>query len=949
MPNATELRLLALQAVPGSIPDAVVTVNLDDGSVLDLNHAAEALFWPSGGHGRADGGKLLLPPARLDEIRALVRSVTGGEPIESHHTVWYFPDGKSIDVSLTVTPVIDSSSRAVAAACIIRDLTQQRELERTRAVAEENVQRGFRQSPLPQAMIGLDRRLIAVNPAFCRFLDEAEPSLIGRFAPDFLHPDDRERYRTQNNAVFNGELETVQHETRLLTRRGELRHAVLSLVRLRDDAGNPRQVVAFMEDVTEKRVAESAKRAAESALRAVVTNAPVVLFSVDADGIFTLMEGDGLARLGVQPVDLVGTSAFDFLRNSSEGRSALHQALIGAPDVRHVLELKNSTWEMHFRCMRDEAGGISGAMGVGVDVTDRTEAARLGAAQESRFKVLVQRSADVAMVCDAAGIVTYVSPAVTDVFGYRPEDLVGSDYQQWLHPDDRAHLEVAFSEVLPIPGPHEATQLRVRIPDGSYRWVECSVTNLFDDPAVAGMVANVRDITDRKAAEEELQHIALHDSLTGLPNRALLLDRIQHAMDQQDRWPGLAALLFLDLDGFKAINDTLGHTAGDQLLRVVAKRIESAVRRHDTVARLGGDEFVVLCESLIDVGEAQAVADRILARLARPLTLSGHRIVPTASVGISLTPATGPVELLAAADSAMYHAKSSGRGRVEMFDSHLHEEALRRLEMTAQLREAIFSGQLRLHYQPIVSASTTEVVGLEALVRWEHPTRGLLTPDDFIPLAEESGLVVDLGSWALREACQRASLWRSDAVGGGTLYVSVNLSARHLQERDLVELVRAELDAAALPASGLLLEMTETSVMEDAEAAIGVLQAVKDIGVMLAIDDFGTGYSSLAYLKRFPVDRVKVDRSFVAGLGVDTDDSAIVESIVGLTHAMGMCSVAEGVETHAQLEALRRLGCEFAQGYLFSPPVPPDQVPAVVSRLNRDGTHRLSRREARTP
>lgn len=343
MPNATELRLLALQAVPGSIPDAVVTVNLGDGSVLDLNHSAEALLWPSGGQGRADSGKLHLPPARLDELRALVHTA-GRDRIESHHSVWYFPDGRAIDVSLTVTPVVDSSSRVVAAACIIRDLTQQRKLERTRAVAAENVQRRFRQSPLPQAMIGLDRRFIAVNPAFCRFLDEAEHELVGRFAPDYLHPDDRERYRTQNNAVFNGVLETVQHETRLLTRSGELRHAVLSLVRLRDDAGNPRQVVAFIEDVTEKRVAESAKRAAESALRAVVTNAPVVLFSVDTDGIFTLVEGDGLARLGVQPVDLVGTSAFDFLRSSSEGLFGLHQALIGAPDVRHVLELKNSTW-----------------------------------------------------------------------------------------------------------------------------------------------------------------------------------------------------------------------------------------------------------------------------------------------------------------------------------------------------------------------------------------------------------------------------------------------------------------------------------------------------------------------------------------------------------------------------------------------------------------------------
>ncbi len=427
-----------------------------------------------------------------------------------------------------------------------------------------------------------------------------------------------------------------------------------------------------------------------------------------------------------------------------------------------------------------------------------------------------------------------------------------------------------------------------------------------------------------QVAERALLHQAFHDTLTGLPNRALLADRLGQALARRERRCLEAAVLFLDIDRLKWVNDSLGHAAGDQLLVDVARRLESVLRPGDTVARFGGDEFVVLCEELSAAGEAVTVAERLRDALASPFHVRGREIGLTASIGIALASTSShdtPDALLRDADAAMYRAKERGRDRVELFDDHMRSRAMARLETESTLRRAIEQTELRVHYQPVIELATGRATGLEALVRWEHPERGLVPPSEFITVAEETGLIVGLGAYVLAEACTQVARWNHRRPDGEPLTVSVNLSPHQLRARGLRELVAEALQHTGLDPRLLCLEITETALVEDADSNRAALDSLKDLGVTLAVDDFGTGYSSLLYLRRFPVDVLKIDRSFVVGLETNAEDTAIVSGVVGLAQALGLQAVAEGVETPEQAACLRQLGCPLAQGYHWSKPL----------------------------
>jgi diguanylate cyclase (GGDEF)-like protein len=441
-------------------------------------------------------------------------------------------------------------------------------------------------------------------------------------------------------------------------------------------------------------------------------------------------------------------------------------------------------------------------------------------------------------------------------------------------------------------------------------------------------------VAKTKAASERLAHQARHDRLTGLPNRALILDRLERGL--QGRRPAdRLAVLFVDLDRFKPINDSLGHEAGDEVLRTVADRLRQAVRPGDTVGRLAGDEFVVVCDDLPQVREAVDIAGRLVAAVGDPIVLrspaaAGREVNIGASVGVAFAgPAASPDELLGDADVAMYHAKQRGGGRVEIFDERLRFKLERHVMIQEQILRALHDDQFRVVYQPVADATSLVVTGFEALVRWEHPTSGTLPPAEFIPVAEETGLIVPLGARVLREACRQAAAWRALPQGAG-LEVSVNLSARQLADADLVATVTAALGDSGLPAEALWLEITESTVMADAETAGRALADLRALGIRLAIDDFGTGYSSLAQLRRFPIEQLKIDRSFVAGLGGDPEDEAIVGLIVSLATTLRLGVVAEGVETAEQLACLRRLGCDTVQGFHVGRPLPPDLAFAAL-------------------
>jgi diguanylate cyclase (GGDEF)-like protein/PAS domain S-box-containing protein len=551
------------------------------------------------------------------------------------------------------------------------------------------------------------------------------------------------------------------------------------------------------------------------------------------------------------------------------------------------------------------------------------------------------------LALDEHGVVTFANPAAEELLGWPRSELVGQEIAQAVDPDGRVgehwvHLpRLRSGETLRI-DEHVVTAC-----DGTPLDVALTASPVMREDDVVGAVVVLRDVRDRKALQQQLVHQAFHDPLTGLPNRALFLDRLEHARARSRPESGTQAVLFVDVDRFKLVNDSLGHRAGDHVLQTVAARLSGIIRPSDTVARFGGDEFTVLLEHVHDAAEAAQVAGRILHELRLPMPAGGRDVVVTVSIGIAVAePGNAPGDLLAAADIAMYQAKSSGKDRFVVATPDADERALARLDLEMELREAISAGQLEVHYQPVVSAQTGALYGLEALVRWRHPRLGLLGPNRFMDVAEESGLVLPLGEWVLEQACAAAVGWQHRHPDA-PLVMAVNLSARQFQQPDLCQRVADVLARTGLEPNLLALEITETVVMEDTEATLGTLRALKQLNVRISVDDFGTGYSSLSYLKRFPVDTVKIDKSFVDGLGTGPVDREIVRAVIRLARAVGMQTVAEGVETAAQQEQLRTLGCSMLQGYLLARPGPLDLVERTLdltipqARVSPDATIRL--------
>ena len=556
--------------------------------------------------------------------------------------------------------------------------------------------------------------------------------------------------------------------------------------------------------------------------------------------------------------------------------------------------------------------------------------ARVG---EERFRSLVQNSADVVVIVDRAGALGYASPAIGRTWGYQPDTVRGASLFGLVNPEDLMAARTFLAECLESPGGNTSTELRVATAEGALRQVEVVGTNLIGQEAVDGVVLTFHDVTDQRAFEDQLKTLAFKDSLTDLPNRALFEVRLDQALARAHRRRRSVGVLFLDVDNLKLVNDSLGHATGDLMLRAVADRLRRTIRADDTAARLGGDEFTVLLEDIDGEAEAIAAAERVEAALGEPLRIDGRELFLSASIGVAVSGAAlvGPEAMLRNADLAMYQAKLNGKARHESFQVAMEGGALARIELEGDLRQALARGEFAVHYQPIVSLDDGHVVELEALVRWDHPVRGRIMPDQFIPVAEETGLIVPIGLWVLEEACRRTAAWNRDGTAR-PIGISVNLSARQFQHPGLFADVQHALVDAGLDPGALTLEITESVVMKDPDAAAARLREFRQLGIRVAIDDFGTGYSSLAYLKNFPIDALKIDRSFVSALGRASDDSAIVRSVVALGHALNLTVVGEGVETQEQAAHLQELDCDLGQGYLFDRPMPGPDVAAMLAR-----------------
>ena len=556
---------------------------------------------------------------------------------------------------------------------------------------------------------------------------------------------------------------------------------------------------------------------------------------------------------------------------------------------------------------------------------------------ESTYGPLAEGVPSVAYVYEPGlnGACLYISPSIERVLGFTQTDWIedGGLWDRLLHQEDAERVITNEAEC-ERSGEHLVQEYRIRRADGDFVWIRDEMTVVRgpegkDSPLFYGVFL---DVTDRKRMEAELERLALYDSLTGLPNRALFSDRLEHAIERRGREES-TAVYFLDVDRFKRINDSLGHAAGDEVLREVAARIERTLRPEDTVARFGGDEFTVLCESVGGVLEAVGVADRLQREIAQPLLAGGAELRLSASIGIALAEPGEEIEpsrLVEDADAAMYRAKERGGDRTELFDMRMRERAVEELSIEQELQHGLERGELRLHYQPLVRLDTGEIVGAEALIRWDHPDRGMLAPDRFLPVAEESGLIVQLGEWAVGEACRRLRDWDRRSGGDPAFGLAVNLSARELTHADVVSTVLNAVRRSGLAPHRLTIEVTESTAMADRDSGFRALRELSDAGVRIAIDDFGTGYSSLDHLREMPADILKIDRSFVAGMAANSPDSALVAAAIAMGRALDMVVIAEGIETSEQAADLRDLGCPLGQGYLFSRPVPPEEIDSLL-------------------
>ncbi|HWO87657.1 MAG TPA: EAL domain-containing protein [Gemmatimonadales bacterium] len=777
----------------------------------------------------------------------------------------------------------------------------------------------------------LDGHYLMVNPAMASFLGKAEQDIIGATDADLFPPETLQAIRTHDAAVLaSGSPSTEEYSLEVA---GVLRTHLVTKEPFRDaTTGEITGIVGIASEITERKRAEQALRDSEARYRRLVESSPDGIW-VHSGGI-TLFANRAMARiLGARgPEDLVGRSVYDFVRLEEQAVARARVARVeeggSVPfDLRELVRMDGTSVLTEVAVEPVVWEGQRAVQSVVRDVSQRMRAEEALRESEERYALAAAAANDGLWDWDLRSRKMYFAPRWSAQLGLAPED-VGSDPEEWfgrVHPDDVERLRAELTAHIAGASGHFESTYRIRHADGSWRWMQSrGLAVRGDDKRAYRLAGSQTDITERKLAEEQLIHDALHDSLTGLPNRALFLEELRMAIDRRRRRPEYGfTVLFLDLDRFKVVNDSLGHLAGDQLLVALSERLKSVLRPGDRVARLGGDEFTILCDDIDNVQDATRIAERIQQELEAPIDIGGGReIFTSASIGVALA-STGyqdPEHVLRDADLAMYRAKGRGGARVEVFDLGMLASAMARLELETDLRRALERSEFRLFYQPIFAQSDTRIVGFEALLRWQHPRRGLVDPSAFIDVAEETNLTVLIGRWVLGEACRQLREWRDQYPQLQGLGVGVNISRKQLLAPNLPSDVSDAIRTNALAPRSLHLEITENVVMEDASNAAAALEALRVLGVRIHMDDFGTGYSSLSYLRRFPLHGLKIDRSFVSHMD-EAANLELVRTIVTLGRNLGLRVVAEGVENAQQWVSLRAMGCDYVQGFLFSPPV----------------------------
>ena len=787
-----------------------------------------------------------------------------------------------------------------------------------------------------------------LSPRFKQFLDLPAGDALGRPGDwlDRVHPEDVDWLHASFEAQQGGVSLPFQIEHRV---RGaadsDWRWLVCRGVAVCDDSDQPVRLVGSVSDITERKLAEQQLRRSEEryALAAAASNDGLYDWDLATNRVYYAPRWKSL--LGFDE-HAIGDSPEEWLgRVPDEDRIWLKAALDGAEEDGRPFQIEYRMLDAAAKvrwmscrgvAVKDAAGTPVRIVGSQADVTDRKMAEQRLRQSEERYALAAKGANDGLWDCLLYTDEVYYSPRWKSMLGYA-EHEIGTSIDEWfkrVHAEDFAGLEAAME--LHLSGQRDNIQheFRMHTADGSEVWVLVRGIAVRDESGHAVRIAgSMTDITARKAAEQQLLFDAFHDGMTGLPNRTLLLDRIGLALDHNRRGGGQHfSVLLIDLDRFKSINDTKGAEVGDQILRTMAGRLESTRRMGDTLARLSADEFALLLNNIDDVGDAVSAAERIAETVRQPVQLDDHDVVLTASIGVALS-ATGydrPEDVLRDASLAVYRAKQGGRNRVDVFDGTLRRQAMALMRTEADLRTAMEQGQLCLFYQPIVSVMNGRIAGFEALMRWRHPQRGLVSPMEFIPLAEECGLIVPMGRWALQEATRQIASWQARFPRPKPLFMSVNVSSQQFRDDDLLGLVGEVLTESGIPPSSLKLEITESLLMQDPEKCRALMQAIRDMDVRLSIDDFGTGYSSLAYLHKFPADTLKIDRTFVSAISKGESSAAIVQVITTLAAILNMEVVAEGVEEETEAEFLRDIVCTYGQGFFWARPAPAEDVEKLL-------------------
>jgi diguanylate cyclase (GGDEF)-like protein/PAS domain S-box-containing protein len=803
----------------------------------------------------------------------------------------------------------------------------------------------FLMDSLPDAIYfkNLDGRFTRVNRTQAQWLGLSDPErAVGASDADFFPEEAAAMLRAVEDGIVRSGSAVLDREMCLRWPDGRERWVSTSMLALRDDAGQVTGTFGLSRDVTAHRDDQERLRNSEALYHSLVDTLPQNIFRKDLDGRLTFVNRTYCETAGLPLEALLGKTDFDLYpaelarKYQEDDRKVIRTGCVFDTVEEHQPPGKG---RLHIRVLkspvRDSRGYIVGVQGVFWDVSELVSAQEELRRSEERFSLAMEGSNDGLWDWDCLRNTVYFSPRWKAQLGYEEDDIARSP-EEWIgrvHPEDVRRLQDEIRAHAEGRTFHLECEYRMRHKEGHWIWMLARGTAVRTHGKAVRMAGSQSDITARKRAEEQLVKQAFTDALTNLPNRALFMDRLAQTIRRgRRRAEAPFSVIFLDLDRFKDVNDSLGHGNGDQLLVAIARRLENCVRPGDTVARLGGDEFAILLEDMQDEGDAVTVARRIQNQLALPFVLEGQEVFTSVSMG--LAPGAGyerPEDLLRDADTAMYRAKERGRACYEVFDQGMHARAVARLQLETDLRRALERREFRVFYQPIVSLRTDRLVGFEALVRWQHPMRGLLGPGDFLPLAEETGLILPMDLWVLHEASRQMRLWQEKYPQTPKLRINVNLSSKQFLRSTLFGEVESILQETCLDPHDLTLEITESLLMDDSSAVRALLDRLRTLGIKLYLDDFGTGYSSLGYLHRFPIDSLKIHHSFVGAMGRD-EQGSLVRTITTLAEEMSLGVVAEGVETSDQLRRLRELKCDRVQGFLFSRPVAGPAAELMVAK-----------------